>query len=152
MKKTPVPKKITRKKKPLSDKYLMSLWRKAVLLANGNRCFFCSNPNVDELECHHIVHKSTYILRWDWRNGISACNCINQYNRNKYGLFIGTCHQYAVTQSGRIQIFMRHEYIDYITRWEKTTLKAHLAETGMTKEEFRRQVAEELKSKIREYV
>jgi len=125
------------KKKPLSDRYLMILWRKAILLANGNRCFFCGNTNVNELECHHLVHRSAYILRWDWRNGIPVC--------------VGKCHRLAHRLEGAMMIANAHKFIYYLRKNENVTLMEYCLKNGITKEEFRRQAAKELKEKIKEY-
>jgi 5-methylcytosine-specific restriction endonuclease McrA len=122
-----------------TDKYLMSLWRKAVFIHNGRSCFFCGNRDFSQIECDHIVPRRNTILRWDYRNGIPAC-CIDQ------GIYGGkTCHQYAETLKGMKEIEERHPHWDYLKRCELIDFKQYLLEEGLTSQEFRKIMLAKLK-------
>jgi hypothetical protein len=58
--------------KGCSDTTLMSLWRKAVLV-HWNYTDPISghyDPSGESLQCHHIVGRRHWLLRYDWKNGI----------------------------------------------------------------------------------
>lgn len=124
----------------VSDKYLMSLWRKAVLKMWGNKCAYCGHDDVSQIECHHRVHRNNYILRWDAKNGIPACKVTHYKNRGKYNG--KSCHQYADSLAGKREV-KKHEA--YLSMYENITLKQYLALTGMNNAEFRRHKLAELK-------
>lgn len=128
-------------KKPLSDRYLMILWRRAVLEANGNKCFFCGNPNVDELDCHHIVgRRECWLLRWDWRNGIPVCKISRDGDQS--------CHLFAKSKNGEYELQIRYPYWNYLRDRENIKYKDYLVQNGITTAEFRQMIAKELKEKI----
>ena len=65
-------KKSKRTKHSVSDSTLMALWRKAVLVKWGYRdpiARYC-DPSGSSLECHHVIKRRYYVLRWDVNNGI----------------------------------------------------------------------------------
>lgn len=133
-------------KKPLSDRYLMILWRKAVLKANGNKCFFCGNPTIDELEAHHIIRRrECWLLRWDWRNGIPVCKIRKPFIAYEWK---GTCHEYAKSKCGEDNIRQWFPHWGYLCDRENIKYKDYLVQNGMTTAEFREMVAKELKEKI----
>jgi hypothetical protein len=92
--------------KGLSDSNLNQMWRKTVLKKFGNKCFFCSaSADSQVVECHHVVKRKTFLLRYDWRNGIPACKWLHSGNKH----FKASCHQHAETIFGKAKIL---EYIE----------------------------------------
>lgn len=76
-----------------TDRWLLALWRKAVLARWGNECIFCGNNNTDELEAHHIIPKRHRITRYDVRNGVPVCKPS-----------VRECHRRAKTLEGIMRI------------------------------------------------
>ena len=46
------------------------LWR-LIIKAGKDRCEICGSKDV--LECHHIITRGDYWLRWEPKNGVIAC-------------------------------------------------------------------------------
>lgn len=111
------------KKKAVSDRYLMMLWRRAVLAEWNYQCGFCGAKNID-LECHHIVKRRRKLTRWDWRNGIPLCT---------------DHHKVGHTKDGELKIMIAIGDARYKTlcEMEKVVFKDYLLKNGMTENEFR---------------
>lgn len=56
----------------VSDTTLNKLWRQAVLAMWQYRDPISGvyDPSGESLQCHHIVYRRHYLLRWDVRNGV----------------------------------------------------------------------------------
>ena len=138
-------KKPKKKAQSYTDSYLLQLWRKAVLAYWGNKCFFCGNPKVDELECHHIIRRGeNRLLRWDFRNSIPVCKYPKRDGEE-------SCHQYAKSLEGIEEIKERHPFWKTLETLEHQTLKDMCVQYGMTSSEFRTAIAKELKEVIEKY-
>jgi hypothetical protein len=120
--------------KGYSDSYLQQLWRQAVKSHWGDRCAKCGSSDV---QCHHIVKRRRAMLRNDWHNGIPLCHA---------------CHNWIETMAGRLWLADKLEpwHKEYLMLMDKD-IKQHLTEAGMTRAEFDKLTAEELKRKIKEY-
>ena len=127
--------------KGLSDSNLNALWRKAVLKRFGNKCFFCSAPASSVVECHHIVKRKTFLLRYDWRNGITACKWMHSGNKH----LKMSCHAFAEVPAGKhlINAYIA-PYREYLTDRSGQS-KQWLTEHGMSKLDFKKLMYEELK-------
>lgn len=121
----------------MTDNYLMSLWRKAVL-ANQLKCAWCgkriTEHNHGEFECHHIVRRAgSRLLRWDWRNGVAVCAGKG-------------CHKRIASLEGQKKLMEDHGYWDYLEKVEsERDYKDTLRGTGMSVKEFREAIAVDLK-------
>jgi len=119
----------------ISDSNLNLLWRKTVLAAHRNKCFFCgADANGVEVECHHYAAKrKNFLLRWDWRNGIPVCKWWHDGNEQ-----LGcSCHQYAETWGGKEKIAeYAKQFHDHLIN-RNVTAKQWLVERGMTKKDFK---------------
>jgi hypothetical protein len=128
--------------KGLSDSNLNNLWRKAVLKKFGNKCFFCSaSADSQIVECHHSAAKrKMFLLKHDWRHGIPACKFIHPGNKH----FKMSCHQFAETATGKhlINAYLA-PYREYLTDRSRPA-KQWLVEHGMTKNEFKQIMYDEL--------
>jgi hypothetical protein len=113
-----------------SDKYLQNLWREAVRAHWGRRCARCGDPAI---QCHHIVPRRRALLRNDWRNGIALC---------------AECHAWAHTTAGRRWVESQVD-MDYLESRD-VDAKQWLQDHGMSRAEFGRQIAVELKEKASE--
>jgi len=64
-----------------TDEYLDGLWREACYLRDGGECVYhreiLHRKNVEILQVHHILQKSTNRLRWDLDNGITVTKGIH---------------------------------------------------------------------------
>jgi hypothetical protein len=128
--------------KGLSDSNLNQMWRKAVLKKFGNKCFFCSaSADSQVVECHHVVKRKTFLLRYDWRNGIPACKWLHSGNKH----FKMSCHAFAETPQGK-HLINAHiaPFREYLTDRSGQS-KQWLLEHGMTKTDFLKLIYEELK-------
>jgi hypothetical protein len=127
--------------KGLGDSNLNSLWRKAVLAVFGSKCFFCgTDASVQEVECHHIVKRKTFLLKYNYRNGIPACKWVHEGNKH----FKMSCHQFAETPEGK-HLINEHiaPYREYLTD-RSGQAKQWLVEHGMTKNEYKQEMYLEL--------
>ena len=116
--------------KGYSDGYLQNLWHKAVRAHWSNRCARCGSPDI---QCHHVVPRRKALLRNDWRNGIALC---------------AECHAWAHQLAGRRWVESVVD-IDYLTERD-VILTDWLQAHGMSRKEFDKAVAEELKRKANE--
>ena len=71
-----------KKRKPRSDlkklnDNLDDLWRKIILLRDGNQCKKCGKRKApgkgNSIQPHHIYGRSNFRVRWDLSNGIALC-------------------------------------------------------------------------------
>lgn len=122
------------KRKSVSDGYLNQLWRKAVLIEwnytdpiSGHR-----DPTGESLQCHHIVYRRHFLLRWDYKNGIPLTV---------------ESHHFAHTAEGRRQI---DELVDtaYLYYMERQHKKEYLMDCGMSENEFRLSMKRDLLERI----
>ena len=119
-----------------TDKYLLRLWRQAVLKEYDSKCFICGNTVLNEIDCHHIVKRRNRILRYDYWNGIPVCRM--------------GCHNDIDSIAGRDILRDRiPTKIDYCAFYERMTLKEYLSSHSMTRDEFYFEKAENLKYIIR---
>jgi len=127
----------------MTDRYLCDLFRQAVLLKNNNRCIFCGNSNINELEVHHFIHRRIRVLRWDWRNGFPLCNSLTA---NK-------CHIKADTMLGRQKLIniMGEERFEYLANSEKITKKDYCLAHCLSNKEFEMIFYNELKEIIERF-
>ena len=126
-----------KKKHSVSDSRLMGLWRKAVL-AYWNYTDPISgvcSPSGEGLQCHHIVRRRHYVLRWDYRNGIPLTV---------------ESHSLAHTGAGgaRIRGLVDCEYLD---RMEGVLKKDWLDTIEMSEDTWRLDVRDTLLQVIEEY-
>lgn len=125
------------KTKTVSDSTLSKLWRKAVLAYWGYRdpiSGLC-DPSGEILQCHHIVRRRRFVLRWDYRNGIPLT---------------AESHAYAHTGAGgeRVRELVNTKYLDEMEGWDK---KSYFATHGITEGEFRLEKMAELRAVIEEW-
>jgi hypothetical protein len=123
----------------MTDNYLMKLWREAVLKTQ-RKCAWCgkriTENNHQEFECHHIVRRAgSRLLRWDWRNGVAVCARTD-------------CHKKIASLEGQRKLMGEHGHWDYLEIEEQMSYKDTLMRKGMTVEEFRKNIADELKKII----
>ena len=125
-----------KKKKAYTDKYILKLWRNAVLKDWNGRCFICGNDQIDQLECHHIVKRRNKILRYDYWCGVPVC---------KMG-----CHNQIDSIAGR-KLLTEHipTKMDYLAGYEKMTFKDYLSAYKITENEFLTEKVNNLKEIIR---
>lgn len=116
--------KPTKNKKSLSDGYLNTLWSQAVK---------AGKPWADH--AHHIIRRSHFATRWDYKNGL-ALTVEEHEMAHKNPLAFGRL------------LFSRCD-MDYLMAREKLLKHDFLAMLGLTENEYRVKVAEELKEIIR---
>ena len=125
------------KTKTVSDSTLSKLWRRAVLARWGYRDPISGvcDPTGDSLQCHHIVYRRHFLLRWDYRNGIPLTNA---------------SHRFAHTGEGRDRVRKLSDfaYLDWMERWDK---KTYFVTHCMTEGEFRLEKKAELQAIIEEW-
>ncbi len=122
--------------KKYTDKYILKLWRQAVLKNNKSQCFLCGNMNVDELECHHIVKRRHKILRYDLWNGIPVCRM--------------TCHNLIDSLKGRRKLRETYpERLDYLEKYENMTFKEYIYLNEVSEVEFISEKMKDLKEIIK---
>lgn len=127
----------------MTDQYLQTLWRQAVLITHGHRCVYCfatkeQNQIVEPLQCHHFVKRGFLPLRHDWRNGFP----VHEF----------TCHPKAATKAGEHILieYMGEEQFHYLCKMEQyITIKDYLFEKGLSRVEWEHIIAAELKGIIK---
>ena len=131
------PKSKRKHAKGVSDSTLHRLWRKKVK-SKYNGCVICGQQNLDECECHHIVHRVVKITRWDHRNGVPVCAPLTGRE----------CHKKADMLEGRDKIrkLLGPDYsaikqleIQYARH------RDYLIEHSLSENEWRKQIKESLK-------
>lgn len=116
----------------MTDNYLLSLWRQAVLTIYHHRCAFCNVHGDDLLQCHHVVRRYHKITRYLPINGIPLCH---------------ECHKMAHTKRGeqRIQMLLGEKY-DALVEMEQVSYKQYLLVNGITDREYMENTAAVLKT------
>jgi len=106
----------------ISTANLNYLWRCAVRTRWRGRCAMCQAG--EPLECHHIIHRKDYLLKWDEDNGILLCR---------------TCHKHADTIAGRelVKELIGVAKWEYLKSMERVTKKQWFVNHGMSEDEFR---------------
>jgi Ni,Fe-hydrogenase I cytochrome b subunit len=117
----------------MTDRYLLMLWRKAVLITRDHRCYICDQ--VTDLECHHFIKRKIRVLRYDWRNGFPLCLACHQLAHISVGYNI------IANKMGRINY-------EYLIEMERYTLKQYLFEKCISRAEWEAGIVKELKSII----
>ena len=117
----------------MTDRYLMTLWSKAVRAQKG---IMCRNP-----ECmnpahgtHHIIKRRYRVLRYDARNGLPLCL---------------VCHPIADRNSAWALSLITEEDREYLEEMGMWNLQDWLATSKQTRDEFLKQEADELKAIIK---
>jgi hypothetical protein len=113
----------------ISDRYMMSLWRQAVLQKWGGKCFFCGNTNTEVLECHHIKKRKHKLTRYMVENGVPVCAV-------KYGDI--SCHQRAETFEGmdKIRRALGDDVWFKLDELARKTIPGYCMENGITENEY----------------
>ena len=123
----------------LSESNLLKLRRQVVLANFNDCCFFCGKHKFNvPLEDHHLIKRKNLLLRYDWRNGIPVC----KYN----------CHSYAETPTGKAKIsdYLRNaDLLNYLQE-RSGQAKQWFVEHGITKNDFLKQMYDDLQAKIEE--
>jgi hypothetical protein len=125
---------LSTQRKSVSDSKLNRLWRQAVLIKwrytdpiSGHR-----DPTGETLQCHHIIYRRHFVLRWDWRNGVPLTV---------------ESHQYVHTGAGaaRLRELVNTEYLDIMEHYLKTDWLQLIAKT---ENEFRLELRDTLEEII----
>jgi hypothetical protein len=118
----------------MNDKYLLSLWSKAVLASKGA---FCYNPECGNAahSCHHILRVKHRMTRYDVRNGIPLC---------------AECHRKAQRSIGWDIDLIPQRDKEWLREMANVNVKDFLVEHGMTRNELDKIQADMLKSIIAE--
>lgn len=131
-------KKHKKTNKSVSDSTLNKYWRLAVI-ANCKRDPVTGNSNIEELECHHIVPRKHFLLRWDYRNGVPL-------EKATHTGHLGV-HRNIATRR-RIEEVVDLEYLEKMSRYTK---KEYFIEHGINDNEFREMKLKELKAIIERF-
>ena len=118
----------------MTDKYLLSLWSKAVLTSKGEYCY---NPECGQPahSCHHIIRRKHKLTRYDVRNGLPLCSECHRDVQNR-----------AVSDMDMIPEADRK----WLREAAGIMIKDYLVKLGMTDKEFCEIAADNLKRIIRE--
>lgn len=129
----------------LSDRYMMKLWRQAVLIKWGGKCIFCQESNQDVLECHHIKKRKHKLTRYLVDNGVPVCKV-------KYGEKM-SCHQRAETFEGQeiIKKLIGEKTLVKIDQLAHQTIKDYCSEHGISQSEYLISAKDELERVISDY-
>ena len=111
--------------KTVSDSYLTQLWGRAVKMVMPYD--FLTKAFSDTLEAHHVIRRSKYVTRWDWRNGVSLSP---------------ESHRYAHANPLEFAELLRKEYpyYDYLIKQSKILKPDYLKREGITDNEFRQKL------------
>jgi hypothetical protein len=113
------------------------LWRKAVLAYWQHRDPISGTVGDENLECHHIVSRRKYVLRWDYRNAIPATHETHRW-----------IHQNPVAAHNRLIELVDFDHLEEMERWTKPDfLFAH----GWSDDEFRLHLKGDLEKIIERY-
>ena len=118
----------------MTDKYLLSLWSKAVLATKGNVCY---NPECGDPahSVHHIIRVRHKLTRYDVRNGLPLC---------------AECHKQAQRSIGWDIDMIPQGDKEWLREAANINIKDYLVKLGMTTAEFEKIAAETLWKIIRE--
>lgn len=121
-------------KKSVSDSTLNRLWSKAVI-AKYKRCPV--SGDIDDLQAHHIVHKgrqNRFAIRWDIRNGVPLSPGVHR-----------ALHDSDIKVQKQILEYVEERGdIDYLIGLKHMLKHDFLAQLGMTENEYRIYVKNEL--------
>ena len=115
----------------MTERYLDHLWSCAVLAQKGERCVNCGNPAGG---VHHIVKRRYKVLRWDVKNGVPLCSI---------------CHPIADRSQQFALDMIPEDEREYIRDMSMYVLQDWLRIHGLTRDEFMRGEAEDLKRVIK---
>jgi hypothetical protein len=120
----------------VGDSLLNKLWRKAVLASWNYRDPISGrvDPSGESLQCHHIVYRRHYLLRWDVRNGVPLTA------ESHYAV------HHDIGARRRLEELVNLAYLEDMGRWTK---KDYLLKYGMSDAEFRALKKRELEMVIR---
>jgi hypothetical protein len=125
----------------MTDRYMLMLVRNALLKLYKNTCNICNRYFEDNyLQCHHFVKRRQALLRYDWRNNFLLCI---------------DCHNYVHTKEGEVKLILYMNRLDYgrfeyLCQREKINIKDFLIKEGLSRNEFIKLQAKELKDIINE--
>jgi len=117
----------------LSDRYLMTLWSKAVRSLKGE---MCSNPLCGKPAqgTHHIIKRRYRVLRYNVVNGLPLC---------------ADCHPIADRNTEFAMAMLDAESREYLAKLGMHTFKDWLMITEQSRDEFMKSEADELKRIIK---
>lgn len=122
-----------------SDSTLNKLWRQAVLVKWNytDPLMGYYSPNGEALQCHHVVFRRHYLLRWDVNNGVPLTTESHH-----------AVHHYPDARR------MLEDLTDmkYLSAKAKVLKKDYLQENNMSDAEFRQETKSKLESVIRSEV
>ena len=116
----------------MTDETLDRWFRKAVYAKKGTFCLW-PDCNKAAQEIHHYVHRRYKVLKWDVENGIPLCL---------------EHHAKADRLEGR-EVLRDVVDIEYLRQKDFYNLKEYLATRRMSRDEFRQNELEELKSIVK---
>ena len=115
----------------MTDRYLMTLWSKAVRVLKGEVCNACKSAMAQGT--HHIIKRRYRVLRYDVKNGIPLC---------------AHCHPIADRNSAWALSLIPEEDREYLEEMGMWNLQAWLVTSEQSRAEFLEQEADELKAII----
>jgi hypothetical protein len=125
-----------KKKKPkgLSTRNLEKLWCNVIKKKYNNQCIICHRS--EKLECHHIVHRRSILLKYDHRNGVPVCSPLTGRN----------CHNYADSLIGKeiIENMMPYEDFSFIKHSQHIVFKQYMSDNKVSRNEFLQEKKAEL--------
>mgnify|MGYP001172880877 CR=1 FL=1 len=116
----------------LSDSNLQSMWRKACRIIHGDRCFVCGAIATDT---HHYIRRKNLLTKHAWQNGYPCCP---------------DCHRFLHTKAGEkkmVDWLSQNGWLEYLHERE-TQSKQWFVEHGITKNDYLKQMYDELKGII----
>ena len=118
----------------MTDKYILSLWSKAVLTSKGEYCY---NPECRQPahSVHHIIRVKHKLTRYDIRNGLPLC---------------AECHRKAQRSIGWDIDMIPQADKAWLREASNINIKDYLVKLGMTRAEFEKFAADELKRIIKQ--
>lgn len=126
--------KVKRKRATITIDYLDDLWRKCIRLEWGIDPFLTEYKG-EVMQCHHIVERSDFLLRWDPKNGILLT--IEHHNQVK-------CREW------QDKIFalpgVDQEYLEEMALKD---FKDYLFENGLCRTDFMLRNKQQLKDRIK---
>ena len=97
-------------------------------LSRNRRCAVCGKPAE---HVHHIIGRANILLRWDVKNLIPLCQeCHQRIHAHKEELILAPARRL------------------YLNRMKNVVFQNYLLEFGLTREDFYKQKAKELKEAI----
>ena len=115
----------------MTERYLDHLWSQAVRAQKGERCANCGNPAGG---VHHLIKRRYKVLRWDLRNGVPLC---------------AVCHPIADRNSAWALLLVDREDREYLAQVGMYNLQDWLQIHKLTRDEFLRGEADDLKRVIK---